>query len=1171
MAKLSYSIALNLLTNGVKKGASEVENTFKKMRSSITSVLGRLGVGLGIADIGMQMINAGKDFESGMARVRAVTNASAKDLKMMTDEAKRLGATTKYSASEAAGALENLTRNGLKPAQATAALSKTLQLAQANSIGLAEAADLMTNTMNGFQMKVSELGKVNDMLSATAANSATNVLEEGEAMTNAAPLANNLKIGIQETSAAIGTLANVGIKGADAGTGLRQFFMGLSTETPEATKALKAYGLQINQSTVAADGLQKTLAKMSASGIGKDNNALAAVFGRRAFASAASLINNYHKFAILNKELGSASGTTGRMFEQSIGKMDEALATLRSTWESFLIEVFDDGGGMFVSPIKGLTEFVRYAKDNLSKLVIEIVGIFAAGKLVKIWNGIAAGARNAFVISVAEAAKANAKIAALQKERVVLEQQMAKLRIKTEQSTGDAKIIYEQEYELKKRQLQEQGLAFEKAMGERSTLAENARRTGSLTGWRAYWAQMKAGFATLGGVMRSIWSTIGPAVVLTLVTEIIFKIVSLAKEAKAVRDMAKDYNSELKKATHTKEITELENLKSVYNSVKNNSKERLKLEGKISSVIGQHVSGMKQVNDVLSKRIKLLKNAAEAEFYTNKSISTADEMRDIESKYGGNPNRLKYGNNLQEWTNNHSFIGRLNPFIGSGIANDMSRYNELRRQHVDASSRLRNAIRNQPISDVTGVEEGAGPSKSFETKAGKKDKAEEELNSQRQSYAESLAKLKIQSDRGYITQSEYGTKVRDLTRSAYIDTQTSKYKSVKESAFADYLSKKLQNQPSDSELNYTASVENFKKEMQKNTAMLDNGAMTYDDYVDAMYQLIDETIKQVSSTENLTDKQKAYIESIKNMRPLPATTVTAKNKMGELDLPSQRSDTDKAQEAFDEAKQHYDDLKSQAEQYGDTLDGAIDDALKNAQKLGTALKLEKAKDALKEFRKNLKDNAFGAIDDLGQLKSSWTNLGETLSDADTDGVDKVFAVFSTLEDTVNGILEFIDAIGAIGKAMKGMSEASAAASEATVAANSAESASTVEKATTDVAANTADAASSAAAGAAKLPFPASLIAVGAAIAGVLALMAAIPKFASGGVVSGTTSFGDMNLARVNSGEMILNGTQQKNLFNAINNDKLGGGNAGGNVSFEIKGDRLVGVLRNRNNKMNKVK
>ena len=104
-----------------------------------------------------------------------------------------------------------------------------------------------------------------------------------------------------------------------------------------------------------------------------------------------------------------------------------------------------------------------------------------------------------------------------------------------------------------------------------------------------------------------------------------------------------------------------------------------------------------------------------------------------------------------------------------------------------------------------------------------------------------------------------------------------------------------------------------------------------------------------------------------------------------------------------------------------------------------------------------------------------------------------------------------------------------------------------------------------------LPFPASLAAMGTVLATITSVFAGIPKFASGGIFSGNSTVGDMNLARVNAGEMILNNRQQRNLFNMLNGSGASPySTGGGNVSFEIKGDKLVGVLNNYNRKKSKI-
>jgi TP901 family phage tail tape measure protein len=155
-----------------------------------------------------------------------------------------------------------------------------LELAGANAIELAEAADIVTNTMNMFQLQVEDLNKVNDVLSATCANSATNITDLYEAMKYAGSTANLFGISIEETSAALGVLANMGIKGSDAGTALRNMLLRLAAPTTKAADVLREYGLEIDQTTIKMDGLEKTIKKLYDSGIGNDVAALQALFGK---------------------------------------------------------------------------------------------------------------------------------------------------------------------------------------------------------------------------------------------------------------------------------------------------------------------------------------------------------------------------------------------------------------------------------------------------------------------------------------------------------------------------------------------------------------------------------------------------------------------------------------------------------------------------------------------------------------------------------------------------------------------------------------------------------------------------------------------------------------------------------------------------------------------------
>lgn len=131
------------------------------------------------------------------------------------------------------------------------------------------------------------------------------------------------------------------------------------------------------------------------------------------------------------------------------------------------------------------------------------------------------------------------------------------------------------------------------------------------------------------------------------------------------------------------------------------------------------------------------------------------------------------------------------------------------------------------------------------------------------------------------------------------------------------------------------------------------------------------------------------------------------------------------------------------------------------------------------------------------------------------------------------------------------------------AVDTATTATEVTNAGTEVAANTAKGASAAGASAAKLPFPANIIAIGGAIAAAIAAFALIPKFAQGGIITGGPTSGDKILARVNSGEMILNQRQQSNLFKAINSGNIGGAKSlSSTVTTRVRAKDLILAINN---------
>lgn len=279
------------------------------------------------------------------------------------------------------------------------------------------------------------------------------------------------------------------------------------------------------------------------------------------------------------------------------------------------------------------------------------------------------------------------------------------------------------------------------------------------------------------------------------------------------------------------------------------------------------------------------------------------------------------------------------------------------------------------------------------------------------------------------------------------------------------------------------------------------------------------------------------------------------------------------------------DIYEDAKKKVDDLTSAYDNAAKSAEQLK----------ANSTFNKKMYSGIKGTIKTIGSLNdsvvgvtSTWENMAENWNDMST--FKKVTSSISAVISTINEAMGAYEAISDVVQLFGEISEASAAkkvAADATeMASDSTKTALSTANSQVEIANNQqeqmsdlasvgtkqASAIASATASGAKLPFPANLAAIAAGIAAVVAAFAMISSFADGGIIGGNTTLGDMNIARVNKGEMILNGTQQKRLFSILDGNVSASPNniTSGNVKFEIKGSTLVGVLKNHNSKMNKV-
>lgn len=185
------------------------------------------------------------DFESGMSKVAAISGATGDDLAALTDKAKEMGETTKFSASESAEAFSYMAMAGWKSEQMLDGIAPIMNLAAASGEDLASVSDIVTDALTAFGLKASDAAGFADVLAAASSNANTNVSLMGESFKYAAPVAGSMGYSIQDVALAMGLMANNGIKADQAGTSLRNMILRMAKPTKESSMAMKRLGVSL--------------------------------------------------------------------------------------------------------------------------------------------------------------------------------------------------------------------------------------------------------------------------------------------------------------------------------------------------------------------------------------------------------------------------------------------------------------------------------------------------------------------------------------------------------------------------------------------------------------------------------------------------------------------------------------------------------------------------------------------------------------------------------------------------------------------------------------------------------------------------------------------------------------------------------------------------------------
>ncbi|MCA2012393.1 phage tail tape measure protein [Cereibacter sphaeroides] len=337
-------VNLGLDSAQFSRGLQQAQDSLRQAGQRMQSIGQRMTVGLTapIAAMGVFALRAGGDFEAAMNRVAAVSGASAGQLEGLSAVAREMGATTQFSASQAADAMGFLAMAGMQTDQIIGALPATLQLAAAAQMDLGAAADTVTNIMAGYGLQIADLGRVNDVLVSAFTGSNTNLQDLGTAMRYAGPVAAAAGVQFEEAAAAIGLMGNAGIQGSMAGTSLRGAISQILNPTNAAADAMRSLGLQFTDAQGRILPLDQIIEQLAPHA--EDAGLFMQLFGQRAGPAMAAMVSQgAQALRNLTTRLEESGGTAERIANAQMQGFNGALTRLKSAFEGLQIAIAESG------------------------------------------------------------------------------------------------------------------------------------------------------------------------------------------------------------------------------------------------------------------------------------------------------------------------------------------------------------------------------------------------------------------------------------------------------------------------------------------------------------------------------------------------------------------------------------------------------------------------------------------------------------------------------------------------------------------------------------------------------------------------------------------------------------------------------------------------------------
>lgn len=356
----SYEAAMTRAGSTAKTVASGMENTGRK---SALIASGMTAAGLAVAAFGVAAVKMAADFDQQMSTVQANTGATSAQMDQLRAAAIEAGASTVYSASDSADAINDLGKAGMSVTDIlTGGLSGALNLAASDGMAVGDAAEYMANALSMFHLKGSQASQVADTLAAGAGKAVGNVSDFGEALNNCGAQANSFGMNIQETTGVLALFAQNGTIGAEAGTQLNSMLMKLAAPSAEASNTMRELGISaydaqhhfVGMANFAGQ-LQKAEKNLTDE---QRNQANATIFGSDAIKAANYLYEAGESGVNKWTKAVSESGYAAEQAAAKNNNLKGDLENLSGSMESLMISVGEGAQGPLRKMVQGLDTLV---------------------------------------------------------------------------------------------------------------------------------------------------------------------------------------------------------------------------------------------------------------------------------------------------------------------------------------------------------------------------------------------------------------------------------------------------------------------------------------------------------------------------------------------------------------------------------------------------------------------------------------------------------------------------------------------------------------------------------------------------------------------------------------------------------------------------------------------